>query len=1250
MIGESLYTMAKRGQFGAVACLFAITFLLPLPLGAQDDPSNCIPGDPNNTVECSPGDPRSNVNVVGMTPDPADFPDRRYRQQNEPACAIRPGDSACIICAYNDYRAVDADIGFGDAWEGVSQSCDAGDTWLSRLAPGHPKYEPVNYRIPAGFAADPRLAAIPGMAIFNFIAGYRDTNAGVLAIQHWLEVNKEDADFYEPGVETYIADEGTEGRFLDKPDMVAVLDGGMMSNPLDTVMENPDLGTISRVYPSGTLYVAYAAFTGSSSVKVLVKTSDDWGRTFKNQAMKLSESQNLVSGITLTAVDDKVLAVWRRKGDGNDVDSIMYSVISNGGKKATKGEVLADICAFDQPTLTGKETDITAVTFRTNDFPWTANDGENAFVFYSDRGRDGNGDCLADGKPRIVMHHAKLSGQVNWNNYGPIDQTATDTTFQFMPTAFGANGKVQVAWYDTRRDVGAPGILPFVADYNAGSFLVNRTVDVFTTNVSVVDGSGGAPSVVTIPLPVRASQFSILVDEESESEADDQTEYETEASFANKKLFAQGNAPFLGDYIAIAAREYRRNSTDTAWESNASKVDGANEDFFVAWTDNRDVRGTITQIDEELPYSYNAEGTTTSTFETATGDEAQQLVADSPQDLGPPRDTTQTAEGIDGSDTSTPGFCVPDSARTRDANIYGSLIKDQARFYATNPSKPLSGLQRAFPVVISNSDKEFSKTYDLTITPGADCWEGQCQASFRQTPLFGSPKLSEQVTVPASSSVARTVFVAGDQSAVKIEARDIDTNEILATIQLANAPLRDPENCALSEDPTACTVAENELHNLELKTINVHLLDQLTPGDELDASVVLASGDSGKDASSLVNWAVLGGCCDGEDPATVGSVVEYAVANIDGESYQIDGTLDNAALLNAALLNISLENASLLNASLLNAALLNANLLNSGIDPTEIDFLSSVTNPDVLDACCFLEFDSETGEPQPTAGSIIVYAVNNPEIISASLLNAALLNANLLNANLLNASLLNANLLNANLLNANLLNASLLNASLLNANLLNASLLNADLLNANLLNPTLVAQAVEGGCCLDEDGAPVALEDAAAVDVVIYAVGHPEIINASLLNASLLNANLLNANLLNANLLNANLLNANLLNANLLNTTLDNANLLNADLLNANLLNASLLNANLLNAALSDGETITYDDYTYPITNNGNVTTAIDTDITINAPMVGPEGSQVMDVIATKLITWTANATPTVIGVDGECVESVQLNTRVQSS
>ena len=167
------------------------------------------------------GDPGPNTNLIGLTPDPADIRDDKSRQQNEPSCAVRPGNSACIICGYNDYRTIDL---FGDGWQGVSMSCDAGYNWVSRIAPGHPEYLPADARINGAFAADPRMAAIPGMAIFNFIAGFRDNNDGVVAVQHWLEVNKEDADHYEPGKNTYIVDNGTSGKFLDKPDMLPVLD------------------------------------------------------------------------------------------------------------------------------------------------------------------------------------------------------------------------------------------------------------------------------------------------------------------------------------------------------------------------------------------------------------------------------------------------------------------------------------------------------------------------------------------------------------------------------------------------------------------------------------------------------------------------------------------------------------------------------------------------------------------------------------------------------------------------------------------------------------------------------------------------------------------------------------------------------------------------------------------------------------------------------------------------------------------
>ncbi len=979
-------------------------------------------------TELAQADPTSNVNLIGMTPDPDDIPDDGYRQQNEPACAVRPDDSACYICAYNDYRGVDFPLGspIGDSWLGVSQSCDAGATWRSRIMPGHPGDTDADV-IPAAFAADPRVVSIPGwgnpgMAILNFIAGYRDSNVGVLGIQHWLDVNKEDADHNEPGRTTWFADTGTSGRFIDKPDILAVLDPVNQQGPVELVteMENTELGidgVITRNFPSGKLYVAYAVLTGSNSFKVLYNTSDDWGRTFKNQTKKLSEDQNQVSGISLTSVNDRVVAVWRRLGDNNDLNSIMFSVITNGGKKNTSAEVLANVCAFDQPTLAGETFEIQEgvpegpfVAFRTNDFPWVANDGENVFVFYSERKRNPDGSCNVLGRPRIVMKYSTDAGQTWLGQPGsdlpivlnePSDPPAPGS-FQFMPTAFGANGRIQVAWYDTRREIfgGAGTIWPFVTDYDvADALFVQRAVDVYTTSVTLTDG------VLDIPPPIRVSQFSAQL-----AERDGQLFFfDTEASLANKKLFGKGTASFLGDYIAMAARGFRPASGET-WESNASLRPAGlgSEDFFTAWADNRDVIGEVLSLTDPSPYGFQPTESVKNTESDATSEE---MLADNQlaPPTGPPRDMTKTAEGLDGNDNLV--GCTPETERTRNSNIYGSRIPGSDRFFAPTPSKPLSGLKRAFPVSLTNSSDD-DLTYLLRIVPAGD-------ASFRQQSL----QTTETVIVRARSTEARTVFVDPIAiSSVKVEA--LLGTVVVATIELGNTPgFFDPENCP-DGDPS-CDVDTNELHDLELQ--------QLSP-----------------EAAALLNAALL----------------NAALLNIGVEAGDLADDAVNAALLNAALLN-----ADLLNANLLNPTLVALAQEGGAQDPS-----CGTADPTYPSLC-----PDYVGEP--ITADIINFAVDdggetiNAALLNAALLNAALLNANLLNANLLNANLLNANLLNANLLNANLLNANLLNANLLNANLLNANLLNADLLNANLLNANLLNANLLNATITEDPTAIISYDD-----------------------------------------------------------------------------------------------------------------------------------------------------------------------------
>ena len=260
-------------------------------------------------------------------------------------------------------------------------------------------------------------------------------------------------------------------------------------------------------------------------------------------------------------------------------------------RKATKAEVLADICAFDQPTLAGESFDLGSpagpdgpfVAFRTNDFPWAATDGVNVFVFFSEKKRNPDGSCDVFSRPRIVMNYSPDAGQTWLGEPGSdpvlpmiLDEPINPDSFQFMPTAFGANGKIQVAWYDTRREIvgGAGTPWPFVTDYDvADALFVQRAVDVYTTRVTLTGG------VLDIQPPVQLSQYSQQLAQQGNS----LFYFDTEANLANKKLFGQGTASFLGDYLAMAARAFRPTS-DGKWESNASaRPPGlGGEDFFAA--------------------------------------------------------------------------------------------------------------------------------------------------------------------------------------------------------------------------------------------------------------------------------------------------------------------------------------------------------------------------------------------------------------------------------------------------------------------------------------------------------------------------------------------------------------------------------------------------------------------------------------------------------------------------------------------
>lgn len=794
--------------------------------------------------------PTTNTNIIGQTPNPANIRDLGLKQQQEPSCIIRPSNESYIFCAYNDLRAADLPNVQGDSWMGVSMSNDAGQTWFSRLAPGY-KSHPNSLGM--GFAADPGVVAIPsttsggaGFAVLNYIAGFRNSNTGVLAIQRWVERPVEDQDFWKAENKIYTIADGSEGRFIDKPAFLYIVDEpGQQGVINESVAVEGEGGPVSVRTPTGTLVVVYAVFTGNAGgAKLLMRKSYDNGRTWTSSS-KISEEQNEVTGVSLTAVGQNFVAVYRRKGDTNEPDAVMTALCANdGNQKCSKGQAIFQICPFDQPA--------SGSTFRTFSFPWAANDGNRFWAIAADR-RYPDNSCtpvpgapgLFSGKPRIVAM-SSVDGK-NWvggtaDKTQPIVLADRADGFQMMPVALGTKGRIDIAWYDTFReeDIGLPpgpnDVL--VNDYvaNDGLSRVFRKADIFMTRLKA--NCNGGPTQGCNPVveqPVRVSNYKFAVDL-----ADPTTGAEIEAHLPNLTLYGSGLLAFNGDYIALATPELRKLATGK-WIPN-SKPGGSNElpgftnrqDLFIAWGDNRDVRADFPTPDSgvQLPYTppLNSAAATAMLELEKDGDPAFErpgtlVAADEPDD-----DPVQPSDII--------GVCGPglDYSRSRDSNVYGSLVRDEPSLVAPTATKPLGTIQRMFPLILTNIDADNGKDFCLEIAnqpldyPSSAGAEGNGLASFFQLPSFAPFSRGDEVDlldvfVPAGSSASRAVFVTTNsaQSVVTVNAFEGACpmppaggfGPLVNSVQISDGSLFDPVFCQENPNAPVCeNVSASETHDI----------------------------------------------------------------------------------------------------------------------------------------------------------------------------------------------------------------------------------------------------------------------------------------------------------------------------------------------------------------------------------------------------------------------------------------------------
>jgi hypothetical protein len=846
--------------------------------------------------------PGPNVNLIGATPNPENplnIPDFGLKQQQEPSCVIRPSNNAYIMCAYNDLRASDTEVQ-GDSWIGYSESGDKGLTWRSYLAPGY-KLHPTNSVQGVGFAADPSLVAIPGsyalpdsdsvdspgLTILNYIGANRDSSVGVLVAQRFVDNEQEDQRHNLPENRHFIIADGSSGRFIDKPAFLFVpSDSGSQSYVQKTInIEGPG-DPIDVSVTSGTLVVAYAVFTGSSSVKVYIQTSIDFGENWSNPT-KVSESLNEVTGVSLSAIGQKVVATWRQKADTNNPDAVISAVSKNNNLTSwTKPTEVFAFCPFDQPA--------TGVSFRSFAFPWVANDGNRFWTFVADRRFDAPGgestSCdpipelpgTYDGIPRIVGMSS--TDGINWfggDSANPnipfiVDANTDDSSgkplgFQVMPSAVGTKGRIDLAWYDTRREAlglplqgtGSPEEqIPLIYDYTStdgqSSARVLRKADVWMTRLTA---SGCGSSGACVP---DVSQYPVAFAPSKEAGVPYATPLEVEAHLPNHRLYASGTLAFKGDYIAIETPRLRK-TVSGAWVNNSKPVDSGSdlapsafEDVFVAWGDNRDVR-----VDYASPYfpaaddddgqvPYTPPGGPAKT--TSTGFKLGEIQEGASEPLVQvDSELKAVTESDDSEDPTTPAdntlTCSvgQDFSRSRDSNIYGSVVADAPSLRAPTNNKPLGTIQRMFPLVLNNPDTTGPEDFCLVISNQPQGAPVVGRASFFQLPAVppfdvrpgqDPPALTRlPVTVGPGSSESRAIFVfASADDVVRVDAYLDDGTEACGanlasstfdgtlqnSIFISDGSLLESGYCATTPTPDACLpTAIEETHNISLASLNL---------------------------------------------------------------------------------------------------------------------------------------------------------------------------------------------------------------------------------------------------------------------------------------------------------------------------------------------------------------------------------------------------------------------------------------------
>jgi len=561
---------------------FVLVVLMGVPIKSQLVESTAS-STPSNFVG-------RNVNMVSGTRLP--FGDPWLQRQNEPSLAVSTRNPMHLFAGANDYRTIDIKDDFklpgiegtaaADAWLGVYESFDGGQSWITTLLPGFPQDISIEGTASPlksyATACDPIVrAGANGLFYYCGIAFDRsNTNSkdSAVFVARYVDNNNLEK------VEVKIDQDGTRKYFgpIQYVDTHLVATGNTTSNFIDMPNLAVDVPRKGALY--GNVYVAYTIFSESNSQnKIMFQRSTDGGVTWE-APVQLSTTGQLVQRpvIAIDPIDLKgntIYVAFRRFAIGNVKDGIVVVRSTDGGKTFSKlPDVVSPFYPFDQGTKGPSPT-----SFRTNSYPTMAV-GDLGTVYVAWSQRQGG----PSGQAKIMISAFKKGGLV-WSTPKLVDPTYTGVGHQFMPSLTFVAWKLMLAWYDQRNDI---------ALHNPNTeFIEDGGGERHTIDVRAAEGTPGVPPSFSPSIQLSRYLYVLDLDADGNPQDDGSGHYkviQAESNPINYPLFQLGTVPFHGDYLEItpSSRILPPAVAFGFWIYNINPLEPTN--FHTAWTDNRDVR------------------------------------------------------------------------------------------------------------------------------------------------------------------------------------------------------------------------------------------------------------------------------------------------------------------------------------------------------------------------------------------------------------------------------------------------------------------------------------------------------------------------------------------------------------------------------------------------------------------------------------------------------------------------------------